>query len=945
MAAPTPEEWRVLSALLDEALDLPSDQRGAWLARQATEHPALAERLASLLAARDEASRDGFLEGMATPPPVTGGRPGVQCGPYVLEALIGRGGMGSVWSARRADGRYDAVVAVKLLSASLLSHEAARRFRREGQILARLQHPHIAQLRDAGVTDDGQPYLVLEHVDGQHLDAFARASALDTRARVVLFLDVLAAVAHAHRNLVVHRDLKPSNILVDREGRVKLLDFGIAKLISDEASTPQDGAITRDGRQVLTPLYASPEQVTGGEVTTATDVYALGVVLFELLTDARPYRLTQDSRGALEDAIVTGDPLRPSDVTLDALRKRRVRGDLDTIVLKALRKPPEERYATVRELGDDLQRWLDGRPVLARPDALGYRASRFVRRHAAAVSAAALVLVAVVGGATAALWQARVARAEQQRAVEITAFITNIFKDADPYVGAGTPLSAADLLKQANARLDTTLADRVELQLELRYLIATSLSSLQEYAAAQPIFEALAREERLRHGASDARVLRALAGVATMHRFRGQLDAMDTVVTQVLARLRAAPGADPVLLITTLLDSAHLAIDRGEPARSIVPARNAMAVADAQLPSGHAMHVNAALMFAVALEHEARDREEALAAARRAMQLTRTYYGGKDSHPRVVDAHLILGRALGKAGRTREAITVLELADSASAVGLGADNLMRAFIRASNGTYRLEVGQELAALADYDEAKRVFERNGDTVSVNYGIMQGYRGNVLLRLQRTAEALPPLRDVLGAMRRARGDGHPRLLPYRVRLALADAQLGRLADAWRQLEALRPQMADSAGVPASVRQSWLSAQGVVLRLRGQGGAAVALADSALALVGDTASVAARAPLQVELGLAHLASGDTAQAVTTLSAARAAFRGAGLDVTASEAEALGVLGRVHLSRGQRAEAAPLLREAAAFWVVHHPDGPTALMVRRALANATTGAAPTSP
>jgi eukaryotic-like serine/threonine-protein kinase len=181
MAAPTPEEWRILSVLLDEALDLPADARAPWLARQGDAHPELVQRLTAMLAARDDASREGFLEGMATPPPVTGGRPGVRCGPYALEALIGRGGMGSVWSARRTDGRYDAVVAVKLLSASLLSRDAERRFRREGQILARLQHPHIAQLLDAGVTDEGQHYLVLEHVHGQHLDAFARERALDTR--------------------------------------------------------------------------------------------------------------------------------------------------------------------------------------------------------------------------------------------------------------------------------------------------------------------------------------------------------------------------------------------------------------------------------------------------------------------------------------------------------------------------------------------------------------------------------------------------------------------------------------------------------------------------------------------------------------------------------------------------------------------------------------------
>jgi serine/threonine-protein kinase len=445
-----------------------------------------------------------------------------------------------VWRARGADGRYEADVAVKLPGGTRQGADSEGRFRREGQILARLRHPNIGQLLDAGVTDDGQPYLVLEYVDGQHLDRYAAERALGITERVRLFLAVFDAVAHAHAKLVVHRDLKSSNMLVDTTGRKVLLDFGIATLISGDADdTPAASALTREGGQVLTPLYASPEQVTGGEVTTADDIYALGVVLFELLTEARPYRLPMASRGALEEAIVTGDPLRPSDAVSDALRRKRLRGDLDTIVLKALRKAPSERYATVRELADDLERWLDGRPVRARPDASGYRLSRFVRRHAVAVGAAAVVLLAVVGGAGVALWQARVARAEQQRAEEITAFITDIFRNADPYQRADAAVTAPELLKGANRRVDRDFANRPTLRFELTWLLGSSLASLQEFDAAEPILKAAVEQARALFPATDARRLRVESSLGGLYRLRGQLDAMGSLVTGTLAEVQS----------------------------------------------------------------------------------------------------------------------------------------------------------------------------------------------------------------------------------------------------------------------------------------------------------------------------------------------------------------------------------------------------------------------
>lgn len=269
MSLPAAEHWRALSERLDELLDVPAGERAAWLERVRAVDAALGEQLAELLSAHEDASRAGFLAGTVAPPPVSTGRPGLQYGPYTLESLIGRGGMGSVWRAHRHDGRFDAHVAIKLLNSALLEPASERRFRREGEILARLTHAHIARLLDAGVGEDAQPFLVLELVDGTPIDVYCESAKLDVRARVELFDAVLDAVAHAHAKLIVHRDLKPSNILVDAEGQVKLLDFGIAKLLDDEdGRRAPPTALTQDGGRVLTPDYAAPEQLMGEEIGT-----------------------------------------------------------------------------------------------------------------------------------------------------------------------------------------------------------------------------------------------------------------------------------------------------------------------------------------------------------------------------------------------------------------------------------------------------------------------------------------------------------------------------------------------------------------------------------------------------------------------------------------------------------------------------------------------------
>src|SRR6516162_4458419 len=398
MSALGPEQWRSLSPYLDQALAIPPKELPAYLELLRKQDPELAIDLQALLTEYRALVDEGFLQtGEAT---LSDGpsRPEQTVGAYTLESRIGQGGMGTVWLARRSDGRFEGHAAVKFLNAALMGGAAEERFKREGSILARLAHPNIAHLIDAGVSTTGQPYLILEYVEGRAIDRYCDERALDLEARIHLFLDVLAAVADAHANLIVHRDIKPSNVLVTDKGTVKLLDFGIAKLIEDEAALAAT-VLTREGERALTLAFAAPEQVTGDGVTTGTDVYALGVLLHLLLSGKHPAQSALNSPLDLMKAIVDTQPPRVSDAVAPETKLKRVlRGDLDTIVAKALKKNPAERYASVTAFADDLRRYLGHQPISARPDTLAYRARKFVRRHRAPVAVVALVIAGLSAG-------------------------------------------------------------------------------------------------------------------------------------------------------------------------------------------------------------------------------------------------------------------------------------------------------------------------------------------------------------------------------------------------------------------------------------------------------------------------------------------------------------------------------------------------------------------
>ncbi len=510
---------------------------------------------------------------------------GQRAGRYRILRPIGRGGMGRVYLAERADGQFEQRVAVKVLHLASRDDHLAR-FHRERQILARLEHPNIARLIDGGTTEQGQPYLVMEYVEGQPIDRYCRERRLPLRGRVGLLITVCRAVQAAHRQLIVHRDLKPANILVSAEGQVKLLDFGIARILAgSEVAVP---GLTVTGGQAMTPQYASPEQIQGEPVTVASDVYQLGLLAYELLAGHRPYTLSDLPLPELLRRICEQQPEPPSAAWKRAADEGsapgcgRPPGDLDLIVLRALRKAPEGRYGSAAQLGEDLERFVDGRPVAARPATRTYRLSRFLRRHALAAGLAAAALVTIVGLSLAFTWnlaqerdQTRLAaeRAEHQRALAeerrqeseaVIDFLAGLFENADPFVpeGTGEALGAVGLLERGAESLEEELAGQPLIRARLLHTVGTILSKRGRF---EPSVRFLEQAVALRRGAPEHRRI-DLAGslkvLGSLYLQLGREEAGD-VLREALQVQEEVLGAQHPRVAMTLLTLANLSFNHG----------------------------------------------------------------------------------------------------------------------------------------------------------------------------------------------------------------------------------------------------------------------------------------------------------------------------------------------------------------------------------------------
>ena len=556
------ESWTELNRLLDEALDLPPADRERWLASLGPEHERLKTRLCALLAQASSVEASSFLApqnlgslALSEFPEDDQSRfgpdadqPGALIGPYRLLRSIGAGGMGAVWLAERADGLFQRQVALKLPRGAWPRADLVERMARERAILAALTHANIARLYEAGITAGGRPYLALEYVQGSTIDAYCGGRRLDVHSRIRLFLQVVEAVAYAHARLVVHRDLKPSNILVTKEGQIRLLDFGIARLL--EEGSVRDTPLTELSGRPHTPEYASPEQIAGEPLGVATDIYSLGVVLYELLCGTRPYKLRRDSVGAIETAVLEQDPDPPSAAASDRSLRKGLRGDLDTIVLKALKKKPGDRYPTVNALGDDLECYLNGRPVLARPDSSWYRLSKFARRNALAVGAVAIVMVSLAAFGLVSAWQARVldeqrrvAQTERDTAEQVVRLLIDLFETTNPSVRPdGERLPLGEFLAGAETRSLELLRSTPAVRAKLQQVFGLIHQTRGQYAQARQALDEALAEQRRQRGPDHPEALESLQALGELAGVLDDRDRARALLEESLERHRRVYG-------------------------------------------------------------------------------------------------------------------------------------------------------------------------------------------------------------------------------------------------------------------------------------------------------------------------------------------------------------------------------------------------------------------
>ena len=775
----SPEQrWQQISQLFAGAIRRPPQERRAYLLEEAPEDPSLVLEVERLLAAdakvralvaeRGEAAEQSVTRELGSPPKTLG--------PYRILRLLGRGGMGAVYLAARADDEYERIVAVKVLRQDLASEASLARFAVERQTLARLEHPNIARLYETGVTEGGRPFLVMEFVDGLPVDRYCDHHRLNVTQRIELFQGICAAVSHAHSNLLVHRDLKPSNILVTKDGRPVLLDFGIAKPLKPDG--PGGDHQTLTGMRPMTPGYASPEQIRGEPITIATDVYTLGVLLYELLCGRRPYRQTSGVRHELERLICEQDAQRPSDALTrpdsdfeaknrsydrsqaasrrgsspDGLR-RELQGDLDAIVLKALRKEPERRYLSAERLSEDLQRHLEARPVLARPATLGYRLRRFVQRKRWAVAASAAIAVLITGSAVALSLQARRVAQERDTAQQALSFLVDVFRASDPSRARGETLTAREVLDLAVPRIHRELADQPAIQATLLEAVAEVYISLGFFERATPLLEKGLETRQGLLGPNHPAVASILHNLALTALNRGELETSRRHFSRAVAiRRRALGGASELLAasLNGLGDTVRLQEDY-EAAEDL----HGEALAIYRRTAGErSLPVAETLRLMADLADDRGEDDASIELLEQALDIRREL-GGEDS-PETAESALRLALALNARGRLERAEPLLRWALAQQRKLLPDDN--RDLLRSLNA-----LGQLLAnknefeeAVSLYRQAIEVHRRTPDRNRSQLATCLNNLGMVLFEMGSFAEAAPVHREALELRREIFGE---------------------------------------------------------------------------------------------------------------------------------------------------------------------------------------------
>ncbi len=765
-----PERWARVEAVFYEALALGAEERAAFLESACAGDTELLRSVKRLLDAdsREGAVLDGSLEDLAIPlfaDSEPGAFPqhleaGTRVGHYLITDVLGEGGMGTVYRAERADGAFERNVAIKLVRRGRLEGIARLRFERERQILARLNHPGIATLLDGGLTEDGQPYLVMELVDGEPITEYARKRKLDVHARIELVIGVTEAVQHAHANFFVHRDLKPSNILVRDSGVVKLLDFGIAHLMPE--SPEDDGATTRSF--LLTPDYAAPEQIRGDAPTTATDVYGIGAVLYELLALRRPFGQLSARWNDLERVLREPPPPLSRSEGLDSATRRALGGDLETIVQKALHKEPGRRYASAAELGDDLRRYLARRPVRARPDSIGYRLSKFVARNTAASITALALIVSVGLGAAGTVSQAREARLQAERGQAVGDFLFSLFEGADPDLNPGEPVTALELLEAGAARVDSVQA-APETRVDLLRTLGELFGKLGHYDRAEALLRQAADEARNDLQRDDPALAATLDALGVRLGLTGDLEESERLLREALA-VRERQGASPTLMAATRGNLGLTLRRRGAHEEAATLYRTAIDELAAESRGDSTVFISELMGLAQVYQFEGRleEAEELLRTVRRlkeatgvpdpflaqaihnlgvvvasrerneeaeqlhleALELWQALF--PSGHPEIARTYEALGRVTERMARWDEADALYQEAIASWSAQYGDEVTYIATIRANQANLRYFRGDFAAAAQAYRDGVRIWRANGEPHLLAAGLRNlGIRG--------------------------------------------------------------------------------------------------------------------------------------------------------------------------------------------------------------------------
>ena len=857
------ERWQQIQTLFDQAMTLEPSQRDAYLVSTCGNDAELLQEVQSLI--QHDATADHDLnevvrvESEDLLDKIADQQVGQRYGPWELVSHIADGGMGAVYLARRADGAFEQQVAIKLLNPALVGEQGRQRLESERQILANLNHPNIAHLVDGGTGPIGVPYLVMEYVDGLPIDDYCNTRGLDTHQRLQLFIKVCSAVDYAHRNLVVHRDIKPTNILVDGHAEPQLLDFGISKLLDNA-----DPELTRADQRLFTPAHASPEQITGNTITTATDVYSLGVLLYELLTGRLPFldeAGKTDGAALVAQRILETEPVTPSaavtqgtseriaaglsrgrKLTPERLR-RELEGDLDNIVLMAMRKEPERRYGSARALMLDVERYLQDRPVLARPDSLAYRTSKFLKRRRGEVIAAALVALFVVIQTVFSFRQIVAERdaaaAASVRAENAVVFLEELLQGADRFASAGREVTVQDILASGAERIQSELADQPLEQARLMHTIANTYIALSKNDDALPLARRSLALRRKSLGTSHIDTLESMRTLGEVTSNVGDPTQAIEILEETLRLQREHLGNDSPELVETLLELGVVRRIVGTPGAALADQREAFEILS-KLPADHEEYrYRPRVMNQIGNSLSATgDYEHSIEAYKRALALFEESGQGED--PVVGAALHNIGLDLRASGHLKEALPYLERALEHTRRTIGEQSI-------DFETQASSLGRVHAQLGDFNEAEKYIQLALQTARDMYGTDHQYYAYNLVNLARLrqlqgkhADALPELEQATAIYRATYGPYHRFLAAAEVGQSESLTEVGRPEEAIILVNAVLERMYADPEYERHIEAVARSVKGRALGLLGRDDEALPLLtkshDDLLEMLGD-------------------------------------------------------------------------------------------------------------